>query len=168
MKLRLKEIVAHVSSCVVLFRRDSQGSILAEALVVIPVITLMAVSILEFGNVFWQRHLMEVGVRDAARYWSRCRNTIGGATTNCNETIAKNIAFYGQPVATNLRVPGWNLDSQITLVPATAADFPVPASSTDVVQVTGTLTYNASPLFGMLGLADIDLIVRHEERYVGW
>ncbi|MGI9352870.1 MAG: TadE/TadG family type IV pilus assembly protein [Rhizobiaceae bacterium] len=146
------------------FTRLETGAIFAEALIVIPVITIFAVGVLEFSNVLWQRHQMQVGVRDAARYWSRCRPTFH----NCTIATARNIAFYAHPSGSGqgtLRVPGWNEDSELSIDPA-APVFPSPA--TQLVTAVGTLEYQASPLFGFLQVGDVTLRVSHQERIIGW
>ena len=55
------------------FLDEERGVALTEAMIALPIITIFAVAILEFGSLFWQRHQLETGVRDTARYWSRCR-----------------------------------------------------------------------------------------------
>ena len=136
------------------FRRlfgDDEGTILAEALIVVPFITIFAVGILEFGNVFWQRHLLEVGVRDAARYWSRCRPNLvtGDAFMNCSIDIARNIAFYGKPNPAEgeyLRVPNWYGEDALVIEPAVPPTVP---ADTDIVFVKGEVAYASSPLIGL-------------------
>jgi hypothetical protein len=147
-----------------LFWNDDEGTILAEALIVIPLVTIFAVGILEFGNVFWQRHLLEVGVRDAARYWARCRPDF----MSCSVATARNIAFYGIPNPsgpTALRVPNWSGDDALTFSDETPPTNP---TSTDTVIVTGTMSYSPSPLFGLLGFDGVEISYSHEQRYYGW
>lgn len=148
------------------FWNDDDGTILAEALLVIPVVTIFAVGILEFGNVFWQRHLMEVGVRDAARYWSRCDPDFAP----CSLAIAENIALYGTPGGKadggELRVPNWEGEGAVTILPAVPVANP---SAADTVVVTGTMTYAPSPVFGFLNIGGgISISYTHQERYYGW
>lgn len=144
------------------FWKDDEGTILAEALLVIPVITIFAVGILEFGNVFWQRHLMEVGVRDAARYWSRCDPSFAP----CSLTIAENIALYGNPEGSgSLRVPNWEGEGAVTILPAVPVSSPLAG---DTVVVSGTMDYAPSPLFGFLRIVTVPITYTHQERYYGW
>lgn len=145
------------------FWSKEEGAVLAEALVAVPFVTLLAVGILEFGNVFWERMQIDAGLRDAGRYLSRCRPTSPTYTSTCTEATAKMIAFYGTQSPTEgakLRVPGWGPElADITVNP---------------VDVDGTFTvstahlYKASPLFGWLGIDAITISVSHEERYMGW
>lgn len=144
------------------FWRSDDGTILAEALLVIPVVTIFAVGILEFGNVFWQRQLLEVGVRDAARYWSRCNPVFA----TCSLATARNIAIYGNPEGTGeLRVPNWEGSGAITILPSVQVTSP---SAGDTVVVTGTMTYSPSPIFGFLQIGNISISYTHQERYYGW
>lgn len=153
-----------------LFWKDDEGAILAEALIVIPFVFIFAIGILEFGNVFWQRQMLEVGVRDAARYWARCRpKTLDGTTfMPCTKQTARNIAFFGVPNPDNetlLRVPNWYGTDGLTVIPETP---PTDPSRSDVVVVTGTMTYSPSPLFSALRIGNIEIEYTHEQRYYGW
>lgn len=144
------------------FAVSTEGAVLTEALLVIPVVTILAIGILEFGSVFWQRQQMEVGVRDAARYWSRCRPSFGP----CSIATARNLAFYGTPDGSGaLRVPNWYQEADLSIEPATPPANPGPA---DLVVVTGTLDYLGSPLSSLLGLSLITVSYAHEQRYQGW
>lgn len=129
---------------------------------VLPLITIFAVGILEYGNVFWQRQHLQAGVRDAARYWSRCRPDF----SSCSIAVARNIAFFGNPEGSGyLRVANWYRDTDLVIEPATPPTNPGPA---DVVRVTGSLDYAGSPMFRFLSLHGIQVTYVHEERYVGW
>ena len=148
------------------FLREEKGSILAEALIVIPVITIFAVGVMEFGNIFWQRLQLETGVRDAARYWSRCRPSSTEFLSICDITIARNIGFYGTPDGSGgLRVPGWDDDSELSIDPAVPS---IPSSDDEIVTVTGEVAYQSSPLFGFLGIQPITLQFTYQQRYIGW
>ena len=151
------------------FWKNEDGTILAEALIVIPFVTFFAVGIVEFGNVFWQRHMLEVGVRDAARYWARCRPISNGAAyMPCSLDIARNIAFYGEPspdVGSSLRVPNWFGEDGISIEPAVP---PATPTSGSIVAVKGTMVYAPSPLFGILQVGSVAITYEHQERYYGW
>lgn len=145
------------------FRSSQEGAVLAEALLAVPFVTLFAVGILEFGNIFWERMQIDAGLRDAGRYLSRCRPTTPTYTANCSTVTAKLIAFYGtqSPAAgAALRVAGWGPNlADITVTP-------VNANGTLTVQTAHI--YETSPLFGWLGLDAITINSSHEERYMGW
>jgi Flp pilus assembly protein TadG len=158
------------------FLWGTEGALLTEALIVVPVVTIFAVGILEFGNVFWQRHQVQVGVRDAARYWSRCRGIAPFNT--CTQDVARNLAFYGNPAGTGLpRVPGWTTDAGLTItVSWTTADGQtitpaLPPSNPPrnaLVTVTGTHRYTGSPLMRLIDLEAFNFTYTHNQRYMGW
>lgn len=144
------------------FVTSTQGAVLAEAMIVLPVVTIFAIGVLEFGSVFWQRQQLQTGVRDAARYWSRCRPDF----SFCSIAIARNIAFYGNPEGTGSpRVPNWINAADLVIAPATPPGAPSPD---DLVVATGTLTYTGSPLISLLSLPILTITYQHTERYIGW
>lgn len=151
------------------FRQDRRGTVFVEAIIVLPVITIFAAGVFEFGNVLWQRHQIQVGVRDAARYLARCP-----ADNTCSQAVARNIAFFGKPVVGEAevpRVPGWPGS-------ATNADFETALSFVELgpdltapeirrIQATGQLTYLPSPWFGALGIGALSLEYSHIQRLIG-
>ncbi|APG92218.1 TadE/TadG family type IV pilus assembly protein [Sinorhizobium americanum] len=149
--------------CCFAFWLNSEGAVLAEALIAVPFITIFAAGILEFGNVFWERMQIDAALRDAGRYLSRCRPTSPTYTSTCSEATAKLIAYYGtqSPAAdAGLRVPGWGPNlADITV-------NPVGADGTFTIQTAHL--YETSPIFGWLGIDEITISASHEERYMGW
>jgi Flp pilus assembly protein TadG len=147
------------------FLGRDEGSILVETLLIVPVITIFAVGIMEFGNLLWQRHQLQTGVRDAARYWARC-----GPELNCTIERARNIAFYGTPApqvgVSPVRVPGWTEDSQLTVTPD---PNPAPAAATaqSVISVTGEFEYTGL-LLALIGVQPVSVSYTHTQRYIGW
>jgi Flp pilus assembly protein TadG len=148
------------------FHRDEHGAVLAEALIIVPFVTLFSVGILEFGNMFWEKEQVETGLRDAARYLGRCQPSSVSFVSQCSQTVARRIAYYGtsNPAATALRVPGWG-PSGSAIVFATVTRG---AAGDKVIVASTSLAYSNSPLFGWLGLPNITIQAYHEERYIGW
>ncbi|QGY00206.1 pilus assembly protein [Roseovarius faecimaris] len=148
------------------FRENEDGVVLIEALLALPILLILAVGILEFGNMMWQRQQLQVGVRDAARYWSRCRPLANGATyMPCTIDKARNIAVFGNPDGTgNPRVPGWSI-SDVTITPATPD--PVP-DDTDMVTVSTSTDYQGSPLFNAVLTGTVEIGYWAQMRYIGW
>ncbi len=145
------------------FWLNTEAAVLTETIIVVPFVTLFAAGILEFGNLFWERMQIDAGLRDAGRYLARCRPTSPTYTSTCSEATAKLIAFYGtQSPAANaaLRVPGWGPTLTDITVNAVGAD------GTFTIQTAHP--YEASPLFGLLGVGAITISASHEERYMGW
>ena len=146
------------------FRDDQRGAILVEALVVLPVLIVLSFGLIEFGNILWQRMQLQVGVRDAARYWSRCSNVINGQT--CSQDIARNIAFYGQPTVSSYeRVVGWDDASELTITPETP---PALGGPEDVITVTGRTVYQGSPLVGIVIDSALTMEYSYQMRFIGW
>lgn len=146
------------------WRRDEGGSILVESILVFTAVTVLTVGLVEFGSLLWQRSQMHIGVRDAARYISRCplptQPTLPteNSTPWCNQTIARNIALRGTLDDTGpLRVPNWTENGGV--------EFQV---ENGVVAVTGTFTYTGSPLFGALRIRPITMEYTHQQRLIGW
>lgn len=142
--------------------QDERGVVLVEALLALPLLSLLTFGILEFGNMLWQRQQLQVGVRDAARYWSRCRPSFH----NCSPEIARNIAFYGNPAGVgNPRVPGWDAVSELVITPGSPPTTP---SASDIVLVRGTVTYQGSPLFNAVLSQPVSIEYWTTMRYLGW
>lgn len=151
------------------FGRSTRGAILTETVIVVPVVTVFALGVVEFGGLLWQRHQLQAGVRDAARYWSRCTPVTGLSV--CTIDKARLVAFYGRTnpavrscESRELRVRNWCETSQLTITPAVPPLLPGP---TDVVTVTGTLTYRGSPVFRLVS-NPVALTYSVEARYIGW
>ena len=91
--MKKKERSGFLSKLVKLVR-DQTGAAIVEATVLVPVLLILFLGVFEFSYVFYQQQLIEIGVRDAARYLSRtstsnpnldpCRAanqvTVGGVT----------------------------------------------------------------------------------------
>lgn len=148
------------------FSRDTEGAILVEALIALPVLLLLTLGILEFGNMMWQRQQLQVGVRDAARYWSRCRPVANGAAfMPCTAAQARNIAVFGNPQGSgNPRVPGF-ATTDVTVEPGTPDPTPGP---TDLVTVSASMNYQGSPFFSATFGSSIPIGYWVQMRYIGW
>ena len=158
--MALRNFILH-RLCLGFWRRE-EGAVLAEALLAIPLVTLFAAGILEFGSIFWQRMQIDAGLRDAGRYLSRCRPLSGTYVPTCSQATAKTIAFYGTqtPAAdAEPRVPDWKDPSDITIT--------APDADGNITLSTAHL-YKSSPVFSFLGIDAITISSSHEERYIGW
>lgn len=148
------------------FVTDERGAILVETLIAVPVMTVLTFGVMEFGSVMWQRQQLQVGVRDAARYWSRCKPSF---SPGCTAQIAMNIAFYGNPEGTGVaRVPNWDnlgVTTELVLSPLTP---PTEPTASDIVQVTGRVTYQGTPLYNAVFGSAFELGYYHTTRYQGW
>ena len=142
------------------FFAEQGGVAMTEAIVVVPFLTLFAVGVLEFGALFWQREQIETGLRDAARYMTRCRHD----TAVC-EATARNLAYYGSSANTGvLRVPSWNAANS-------PIDIPPPVTTLggqQIITVSTTHDLTNSPHFGLFGTDEISISARHNQRVIGW
>lgn len=171
MEVTVKRLTASLFSR---FRTSERGAILVEALLIVPVITLFALAVVEFGFIFWERQQLQAGVRDAARYLSRCNVEAYTATTPiCSLDKATALATsYFYPTGTTAgvvanRMPG-------TVLPTISYSFDPPLAqfqniTTDtVISVTGTFSHFESPAFSLLRLPAVPLTYKYSVRYIGW
>ena len=151
------------------FAKSESGAVLVETIIAVPVMTLLTFGILEFGNMMWQRQQLQVGVRDAARYLSRCKGSTNFPGSGCSIAIARNIAFYGNPAGTGpARVPGWSDASELVITPATEADFPAEPAATDLIRVRGNFVYQGSPVYNAVFGSANSIGYEVTMRYQGW
>ncbi|MEJ1160086.1 TadE/TadG family type IV pilus assembly protein [Prosthecomicrobium sp. N25] len=148
------------------FRRDDRGAAMLEAVVALPVVAALGFGVLEFGNVLYGYHLIQTGVRDAARYLARSDD---GCTDATKQDYARNIVLYGKITATGNKRVSW----------LNSADVTFPACATPVAAGTlrggtvRTLTVQAAPtytnvgFFSFLGLGTLTFNISHTERAIG-
>ncbi|MDA7427615.1 pilus assembly protein [Primorskyibacter aestuariivivens] len=153
--------------------KDESGAVLVETLIAIPVLTIATFGLLEFGNMLWQREQLQVGVRDAARYLSRCRQWASGTIqpNTCDRDVAERIAFFGDPRIGqgSLRVPGWDETSELVILPTTLfTSAPTVPTAGDTIVVYGEVTYQGSPVFNAVLSAAPKMGYTYEVRYQGW
>ncbi|MBD3666210.1 TadE/TadG family type IV pilus assembly protein [Sulfitobacter aestuariivivens] len=149
------------------FVGEERGVVLVETLLAVPVLTIFAVGILEFGNMMWQRQQLQAGVKDAARYWARCRPTdgAGNAFMSCDIATARLIAFTGNPGGGAPRVPGWDEASELSITPTTLPSTP---DENDIITVRGTVVYNSGPLLPLVFPQQFTIGYYYQTRYLGW
>lgn len=143
------------------FRRDEEGAVLVESIVILPVMIVFLVGILEFGALLYAKLEVETGLRDAARYVSRCPEPISRPQCIVN---ARNVAVYGTIApsdADRARARGW--------APSDVVITPENFSEGTPIQASTEFAYPGSPLIGLLNIgATIPVASFHQERVVGW
>jgi Flp pilus assembly protein TadG len=154
-------------------RRDERGSALVEMTLITPLMISLSAGVFEFGNLIEKKLLIEAGLRDAARYAARCKQSFSGV--DC-ATVAAGIAATGG--TGTARVSGWSsgdvtVDLDYVITPVTIdADGNQNYRSTDdnvyTVRVSTSFTYTGTSLLAYLGISPITLTGAHEERYIGW
>lgn len=178
------------------FNREEAGTALLELTVITPVIIVIGFGVIEFANLMYKRHLIEGGIRDAARYMAGLDEcTDGQAGTDAHKAAAANLATRGTiDTSGALRVSGWTLlPGDITCRKvansfkndpndATEPAFKLRGDQTEltIVSIEDTVTYAAIDL-GFLGvlhgvgqmlgnavnLSGMTFPVKHEERFYG-
>jgi Flp pilus assembly protein TadG len=165
------------------FWRDRDGTVLVESALVVPVVFTLAFGTFEFSWFFYKQQLIEIGVRDAARYLARIPLTTSGATP-CTQvdpattgtggsnttfaTYAQNIAAYGNTAGTGTaRVSGWSGPS--FTCPTTSNSSGTYADSSTIYTIDATTSFADPALgfFGMFGLSAPTISSTHKERYIG-
>ena len=149
---------------------DRNGSSLVELSILMPIVLTLGFGVFEFGNMLYQHHLVETGLKDAARYLARVRDPIA------NQQIGKEIAVMGEVAGTNKRVSFWNI-SDVSVTLSSIANPPDATTGERtyrgpdpilIVRVSTTATYNSMGFLSYLGLGNgITFSLYHEERVVG-
>ena len=164
--------------------RSTNGSALVEASLLTPILIVLFFGVFEFAWYFRNQQLVEIGVRDAARYLARGpyvsaftpegNNPCLDAT---NVAAAKNLAVTGTNDGSgSVRVKGWTTaDVTILCGDGTGATTPIDNSARNyagpstiyVVTVSTNFADPALGYFGLLGLGTLSLSASHNERSFG-
>jgi Flp pilus assembly protein TadG len=159
---------------------DDRGSVIVELAVVVPVLLTLGLGVMEFGNIFYNYHLIANGVRDAARYAAGfqgelvCGDPAADPDVDALQYDIKSIAMTGTlvtsadfPTAAK-RVAFWDNLAQTTVsCPAVYdnTDFDYRGAQTIyMVTVTANVPYTSLGFLGYLDLNPVVLTVSHEER----
>ena len=149
---------------------DGEGTALVEGAIILPVLFCLVFGVFEFSWLFYQKHLILTGVRDAARYIAR--------STNPNDTMvkldAKALATTGAIDGNIARVRGWTSDD----VDITYSFFNNGTNDHGlsnfrggavIENVTVSTNFTVPPLgfFDILRLTPPILNVSHQERVIG-
>jgi len=158
--------------------QDTRGAALIEFTLVLPILLSLALGVTEFGRMIQHHHVVQKGVRDAARYLARV--DIGNTTCtkdanwNAKEVIAKDLAMKGStdPAAT-LILNYWTNPTTITVAlncyNITADDFRGRENSSTIprVEVTAIVPYQDIGLLEVLGFGPLTFTLAHEEMNFG-
>lgn len=163
-------------------RADERGASLLESVVVIPVLLTIGLGVFEFSNLMYHRHLIQTGMRDAARYLAGLPQDVSPSTANID--AARNLALYGNIQGTgNLRVswwgpgnPGYSFPDPTYTIDPNNGTYPVGGGATItlrasppvMVRVTTSVQYRSfGYLTGWLRLGNVTINESHEERWIG-
>jgi Flp pilus assembly protein TadG len=159
--------------------RDEEGSALAEATIVMPLLLSLFLGVFEFSWFFYNQQLVVSGLRDAARYMTRIELTDGNRDPCVQKdqngvlytAAAANIATTAETVGGSARVNGWSAaDVTISCFSSAALDVGGYADGSTSMTIIDVATRFADPslgLFASLGLKLPMLSFSHEERFIG-
>jgi Flp pilus assembly protein TadG len=153
------------------FWKARDGAALVEFSLLAPVLILLMCGLSEFGNALRQYHIMEKGVRDAARYLTRV--PMSGCTLNGGSvTAAQYLALTGQTTAGgDYFLDQWTDPSTVTVALAQCvANAPRVYRGHDqmpVIEVTAQAPYQDLGLLSVIGIGDLQLEVSHQQLWIG-
>ncbi|CAN7382649.1 pilus assembly protein [Phenylobacterium sp. LjRoot225] len=154
------------------FRRDHSGAALVEFTILAPLLISLMCGLAEFGQVLRQYHIMEKGVRDAARYLSRVPANppcTGIADPNWGTYVAqaRNLAVYGVTSTGTPLFNGWTNTATVSVPdPPCLANPRVNGADLPRITVTATAPYADLGLLSVLGVGPLTLTVSHEQLKV--
>lgn len=143
-----------------LLAADKAGSSAAELAMSLPLLILLLFGSVELGYYFMSEHVVQKGVRDAARYGSRLPVSNFSCPTSTvldpGLTQIRRVARTGQPDGTVSRLGGWTDDTMTTVMLSCDTsgtytgiydDFP---DGVPVLTVSASVPYPS--LFGTIGI----------------
>ena len=154
---------------------DTRAAAAAEMALVLPVLLILIFGSVELGNYFMQEHVVQKGVRDAARYAARLpMSEYPGcaSVTSTAELQVQRLARTGDPNGTDGRLPGWASDGMTSVSVACDtdtsqpyvdngiyADFP---DGVPIVTVSALVPYNT--VLGVIGLGTSTLTLHSTQQ----
>lgn len=158
---------------------DTEGTVLLEATLLLPVLAVLFFGVFEFSWYFYNQQLVESGVRDAARYLARGPYTsvasfVDEGTSPCddaaNVAAAKEIAVTGTSDGSRgPRVKGW-ATKYVTISCPKIDNTGNPYDGPNPFYLVKVGTVFPDPILGFigfLGLGTPNLSAYHEERAFG-
>lgn len=144
---------------------DNRGAAATEMALLAPFLVLLMFGAVDVGNYLLSEHIVQKGVRDAARYASRLPIAEYPACTPTAtaETEIQKVARTGEPDGTDVRVVGWTDDTMTTVTLACDTSgthtgiytvYPFP-DGVPVITVSAAVPYQS--LFGVIGLGSPSL-----------
>ena len=164
-------LLAHLRT----LRRDTRGSALVEFTLLAPLLIVLTAGLAEFGLALRQYHVMEKGVRDAARYLNSvpvhpsCMGFTDTGTYTWSSAIsdAQKLAIYGSTTGSTPLFKSWSDVSTITVDDGTCQPNPrVNGAPLGQITVTAAAPYADLGMLSFLGLGPITLTVSHQELKV--
>ena len=149
-------------------RRDRRGAAAIEFGLLVPLFMLFLLGVVEFGRVLAQSNAVTKGVRAGVALAVRSDDPITAAQT----TNVINLVKYGNPAGTGaFLVDGWSdtVNSDVDVSVARTCCPSGVVTGLPVIRIVATVPYTplAPGLFAFAGLSSFDIVVDHEQAYIG-
>lgn len=150
--------------------KNISGAAMVEMTAVTPFLIILGLGMFEFGNYFYNHHIITTGIRDAARYLAHFKDPLAASAQG------QQLAVTGEIVGGQQRIAWWNAgDVSINL--RTIAN-PLDTNTRErryrgkdpisIVQVSTNVNYGGLGFLNVLGLgATMNIALSHEERVIG-
>ena len=149
---------------------QQSGAAAAEMALVIPLLLTLMFGSFELGNFFLSEHVVEKGVRDAARYAARLpmTNYPACSVSSGAEQKIQRVARTGRPDGTIVRLRGWTADNMVTVTmqcdttgyyQGVYTGFP---GGVPKITVSAAVPYPS--LFGILGIGNPSLTLNAKSQ----
>ena len=148
--------------------RDRRGAAAIEFGLLVPLFMLFLLGTIEFGRVLSQSNAVEKGVRAGVALAVRSDNPI--VATSAQETAIKNLVKYGNTTASgSYLVDGWSDAGASVAIDVVRTYSGGGVTGLDVVRIIATVPYSplVPGLFTFAGLNSFNLVVDHEQAYIG-
>ena len=124
----------------------------------IPLLIALVFGVLEFSWLFYQQHLVAIGLHDAASYLARSPDPCNSAsrTWKTEQQRAKNLATKGSPVGGSARVQGWT--AEMVMTQCRKIDNPVGSDGLNRFRGASVYVVTASTKFTYSSLGFLDLL----------
>ncbi len=150
--------------------RDRRGAAAIEFGLLVPLFMMFLLGAVEFGRVLAQSNAVEKGVRAGVALAVRSDNPIVAASAQ--ETAIKNLVKYGETGNSGpYLVEGWSVaGASVDIdVVRTYTDGASGVTGLDVIRIVATVPYTplVPGLFSFAGLSSFNIVVDHEQAYIG-
>ena len=150
--------------------RDRRGTAAIEFGLLVPLFMIFLLGAIEFGRALTQANAIEKGVRAGVALAVRSDNPIVAASAQ--ETAIKNLVKYGETGSSGtFLVNGWSeVGASVVIdVVRTYTDGASGVTGLDVIRIVATVPYTplVPGLFSFAGLESFNIVVDHEQAYIG-
>ncbi len=147
-------------------RRDRRGAAAIEFGLLVPLFMLFLLGAIEFGRALAQSNAVEKGVRAGVGLAVRSDNPITSAQT----ASVQNLVKYGNTAGSgSYLVDGWSAAGATVAIDVVRTYTGGGVTGLDVIRVIATVPYTplVPGLFSFAGLSSFNIVVDHEQAYIG-